>query len=197
MKKRNNSIRLRKGRTMEEERVCAICGETLSEDEKGHILKDERLVCDGCFEYNCASCDDCGEYLEEDDLEYWGDDYRLCPECFELYFPSYDRKKNLEETSKAYAAMKKRLIGKKTNQNESGTVCIETDMNDESFKYRIEVTISDDGRISDISRYSVSRCRAIWVTGEDWRDYPVEADDYAENGPAEDLIRSEIEVIEE
>ena len=155
---------------MEEKRICAICGEILSDDDEGHLLKDKRLVCDGCFEYNCASCDDCGEYLEEEDLEYWGDDYRLCPECFEQYFPSFDSKKNLEETTDAYEAMKKRLIGRKTDQEEGRTISIETEMDDDSFKYQIEVTIGDDGRISDISRCSVSRCRAIWVTGED-RNY--------------------------
>lgn len=181
---------------MEEERVCALCGETLSEDDEGHTLKDGRLVCDDCLEYNCASCDDCGEYVEEDDLTNWGDDYRLCPDCFEQYFPSFDSKKNLEETTEAYEAMKKRLIGRKTDQ-EGGTIYIETDMDDDSFKYQIEVTIDDDGRISDISRYSVSRCRAIWVTGEDWLDYPVETSDYEEDGPAEDLIRSEIEILDE
>ncbi len=67
----------------------------------------------------------------------------------------------------------------------------------DSFKYQIEVTIDDDGQISDISRYSVSRCRAIWVTGEDWLDYPVEPSDYEEDGPAENLIRSEIEIDDE
>ena len=93
--------------------------------------------------------------------------------------------------------MKKRLIGRKTDQEEGGTFYIETDMDDESFKYQIEVTVDDDGRISDVSRYSVTRCRAIWVTGEDWLDYPVEPDDYEEGGPAEELIRSEIEILDE
>lgn len=182
---------------MDEERICSHCEEELSEEDEGHFLKDGRLVCDSCFEFSCAACDDCGEYVEEDELENWGDDYRLCPDCFEQYFPSFDKKKNLDETTEAYEAMKKRLIGKKTDRNEAVVVSIDTEMNDDSFSYSIEVTIDEEGRISDISRYSVSRCRAIWERGEDWRDYPVDTADYAEDGPAESLIFSEIEMIDE
>ncbi len=47
------------------------------------------------------------------------------------------------------------------------------------------------------NNHSISRCRAVWVTREDWLDYPVDPDDYEEDGPAEDLIRSEIEIYDE
>ena len=181
---------------MKKDRICELCDEKLEEDDEGHYLKDGRLVCSGCFEFSCAPCDDCGELFEEDDLTGWGDDYRLCPECFKQYFPPYDYRKNLEETTEAYEAMCKRLIGKKTDHEEDD-IHIETDMNDDSFKYEIDVSIDEEGRISDISRYSIYRCRYIGIKSEDWRDYPVKPSDYDENGPAEDLIRSEIEILDE
>lgn len=97
------------------------------EGERGH----------DCFEYSCAECDECGAYVEEDDLEYWGDDMRLCPGCFEKYFPPYDEAKNLEETTEAYEAMLERLVGKKTDQEE-GEIDIETEMDEDSFQHSME-----------------------------------------------------------
>ena len=182
---------------MDEERICALCEETLEEDDEGHLLEDGRLVCDSCFEYSCGQCDSCGGYFEEDDLEHWGDDMLLCPDCFEKEFPPFDAVKNHAETQAAYDAMKKRLIGKKTNVEGPDTVSIETDMDEDSYRRKIEVSIDENGRISDISRYSVTRCRAIWVTGEDWLDIPVDSDDYDEGGWAEELIRGEIEILDE
>ena len=181
---------------MDEERICALCGEALSEEDEGHILQDGRMVCDDCFEYNCAACDKCGDYVEEDDLTYWGDDYRLCPSCFEEYFPPFDEEKNLEETREAYEGMLKRLVGKKTDQEE-GIVEIETDMDEDSFRHSIEVTIDEDGRISDISRLTTLRCRSIGIKSEDWYDYPVDSSDYEEDGLAENIILCEIELIDE
>ncbi len=182
---------------MDEDRVCALCGELLSEDDEGHFLKDGRLVCEDCLEYNCGCCDNCGEYVEEDELEYFGDDYRLCPDCFEEEFPPFDEAKNNAETQNAYDAMKKRLIGKKTDAEGPREYDIETDMDMDSYRRGISVSIDEDGRICDVSRLSVMRCRAIWIKGEDWRDIPVDAEDYAEDGLAEDLIRSEIGIMDE
>lgn len=182
---------------MEEERICALCGEMLEEDDEGNYLKDGRLVCESCFDCNCGSCDYCGESFEEDDLTYWGDDLRLCPDCFAEEFPPFDEEKNNAETQEAYEAMKKRLLGKKTETEGPSTVYIQTDMDEDSYRRSIEVSIDENGRICDISRYSVERCRAIWVKGEDWLDIPVDTDDYAEDGWAEELIRSKIEIIDE
>ena len=55
---------------MDEERICALCEETLEEDDEGHLLEDGRLVCDSCFEYSCGQCDSCGGYFEEDHKSY-------------------------------------------------------------------------------------------------------------------------------
>ena len=148
---------------MDEERICELCGEVLSEEDEGHTLKNGRLVCDGCFEYSCGECDYCGEYVEEDDLTHWGDDLRLCPDCFAEEFPPFDSAKNNAETQEAYEAMKKRLIGKKTDVEGPRTICIETDMDDDSYRRSIEVSVDKDGRICDISRYSLTRCRAICI----------------------------------
>ena len=181
---------------MKDKRICALCNEELSEDNEGHILQDGRLVCDDCFEFNCAACDECGDYVEEDDLTYWGDDYRLCPSCFEKYFPSFNEEKNLEETKEAYEGMLKRMIGKKTNQEE-GIIEIETDMDEESFRHSIKVAIDEDGRISNISRLTTLRCRYIGIKNEDWIDYPIDSSDYDENGLAEDLILSNLVIIDD
>ena len=181
---------------MEEERICALCEEELEEDDKGHVLKDGRLVCDSCFEYSCAKCDDCGEYVEEDELDYWGDDYRLCEDCIQKYFPPFDEEKNNEETAEAYEAMLKRLVGKQTDR-EDDYIEIETDMNEESFKYYIEVWTDEEGKISDISRLSITRCKSISIKSEEWVEYPVSPSDYDEDGIAEDLIRGEIEFIDD
>ena len=181
---------------MSEKRICSLCENPLPEEDEGHILQDGRLVCDDCYEFNCASCDECGSIVEEDDLTYWGDDYRLCPECFKKYFPPFDEEKNLEETREAYEGMLKRLVGKKTD-HEEGTVEIETDMDEDSFRHFIEVTIDEEGRISDISRLSTMRCRSIGIKTEDWIDYPVDASDYVEDGLAEDMILCEIELIDD
>ena len=181
---------------MEEERICALCEEALSEEDEGHVLKDGRLVCDDCFEYSCAPCDDCGEYMAEDDLTFWGDDYRLCPDCYQVYFPPYDEAKNLEETKEAYDAMLKRLLGKKTDR-EDDYIEIETDMNEDSFKYEISVTTDENCRICDISRLSITRCSMMSERREEWEDYPVSPSDYDEDGLAENLILGELEIIDE
>ncbi len=181
---------------MEEERFCALCGEMLEEDDEGNYLKDGRLVCESCFDCNCGSCDYCGESFEEDDLTYWGDDLRLCPDCFAEEFPPFDEEKNNAETREAYEAMKKRLIGKKTDQEER-TVEIATDMDEDSFRHFIDITIDENGRISNISRLTTQRCKSIGITSETWIDYPVDSSDYEEDGLAESLIFSEIEIIDE
>jgi len=181
---------------MEEERICALCEEELEEDDEGHILKDGRLVCDGCFEYSCAACDDCGEYVEEDDLEYWGDDYRLCEDCFKQYFPSFDEKENEKETAEAYEAMLKRMIGKKTNR-EDDYIEIETDMDDDSFRYYIEVWTDEEGKICNISRLRIERCQSISIKSETWLDYPVKPSDYDADGKVENLIRAELDILDD
>jgi len=104
---------------MEKERICALCGESLSEDDEGHILEDGRVVCDDCFDYSCAECGFCGKIVPEDELEFFGDDVRICPDCFAEEFPDVDEDKNLEETTEAYEAMKKRLIGLKVEDMEA------------------------------------------------------------------------------
>ncbi len=181
---------------MEEERICALCGEKLEDDDEGRFLKDGRLVCDCCAEFRCAVCDECEELVEEDEMTFWGEDCRLCPECYEKYFPPYDEKKVLEETQKAYEGMLKRLIGKKTDR-EAEDIFIETDMNDDAFKYEITVSVDQDGRICDISRYRAFRCASMSERSESWVDYPVRPSVYDKDGPAEDLIRSRIEISDE
>ncbi len=175
--------------------ICALCEEEIPEDEE-YTLGDGRVVCEYCHEYNCVACDECGEEYPEEELEYWGDDMRLCPECFKQYFPDFDPVQNREDTREAYEAMCRRLIGKKTD-NEPDVYYIETEMDDDSFRYSIEVTVNEEGRISDISRYSVSRCQSIGITSETWHDYPVDPKDYSEDGMAEDLIRGELDILDD
>ena len=124
---------------MKTERICAICEEKLSKKE-GNIVKDGSLVCDDCLENDYACCDECGEYVLFDEMKNYGDDMRLCPDCYSELFPSFDIDKNIKDTTEAYEAMKKRLIGKQTNHDE-GCVDIETEMNDDGFKYEISVDI--------------------------------------------------------
>lgn len=180
-----------------EERICALCGEELPEEDEGVVLKDGRLVCENCSDTCCGCCDECGEYVEEDELTYWGDDMRLCPDCFEQYFPPFDKKKNDDETIDAYEAMKKRLVGKLTEIDGPSVIHIETEMDEESYRRSIDVSIDENGRICDITRLSVKRCRSIWATGEDWLDIPVDPEDYDEDGFAEFLIRNDIDIVEE
>ena len=182
---------------LQELRICALCGEELEEDDEGQKLKDGRIVCENCAEYNCGCCDQCGDYVEEDDLTYWGDDMRLCPDCFKEEFPPFNKADNDAETQEAYDAMRARLIGRKTELKGPRTVSVETEMDEDSYKYGIEAEIDEEGKICDVSRLSIERCRAIWVTGEDWLNIPVNPDDYEEDGRAEQLILDGIEEQEE
>ena len=71
-----------------------VCGFPCKrEEDEGHDLIDGRRVCSVCFELECGVCDYCGAECHEDDLEPFGDDTRLCPDCFAEEFPPIDEKK--------------------------------------------------------------------------------------------------------
>ena len=53
---------------MENERICDLCGEPISEDEEFHTLDDGREVCDECFNYSCGECGICGKIVPEDEI---------------------------------------------------------------------------------------------------------------------------------
>lgn len=92
--------------------------------------------------------------------------------------------------------MLNRLVGKKTDR-ECESIDIETDMDEDSFKYEISVCTDEEGRIADISRLSITRCSMMSERREEWEDYPVEPGDYDEDGMAETLIRGEIDILDE
>lgn len=180
---------------MEENKKCAICEETIDDDEEYHELPDGRIVCDYCYENALCECDECGERFPEDDMENWGDDMRLCPDCFHKYFPAFDAAENLKETEDAYEEMKSRFVGRKLEDWED--LYIKTDMDDESFSYSIEIDVDDSNVITDISPLMIERCQWIGITRECWLPYPVSIDDYEEGGLVDGLIESNVTFADE
>ena len=174
---------------MDEAKECALCGEEI-EDEEYHELPDGRIVCDYCYENQMTECGECGERFPDDDLECWGDDFRLCPDCFRQYFPDFDQEENLKETAEAYEAMKRRHIGKKLD--EYSETFIKTDMDEDSFSYSIEIEVDKNHVITDISPLSIERCKSIGITSETWLPYPVSVDAYKEGGLVDGLIESNV-----
>ena len=179
---------------MDEVKECALCGKEI-EDEDYHELPDGRIVCDYCYENEMDECGECGERFPVDDLEYWGDDFRLCPDCFRQYFPEFDQEENLKENAEAYEAMKRRYIGRKLD--EYSETSIKTDMDDESFSYFLEIEVDKNRVITDVSPLSIERCQSIGITRENWLPYPVSADAYEEGGMVDDLIECYLEFAED
>ncbi len=175
-------------------KVCALCEEKI-EDEDYHELADGRIVCDYCYENDTVECDDCGERYPEDELEYWGDDYILCPDCFKKYFPEFDPAENKKETEAAYEAMKRRFVGRKLEEWDELT--IRTEMDDDSFSYSIDIDVDDNNVITDVSPLTIERCQSIGTTREIWLPYPVSNNDYKEGGTADDLLESYFTFAEE
>ncbi len=183
---------------MAEEKKCAICGDIIDEedeDQEYQELDDGRIVCESCYEFSTKECDECGRRFPEDELEPWGDDMRLCPECFKEIFPDFDEEENREETKDAYEAMKARYIGRKLEDWEE--LDIRTEMDDDSFSYSICIDIDDDNVITDISPLTCERCQWIGITRESWLPYPISASDYEEGGTADDIIESYVTFAEE
>ena len=178
--------------------ICALCDEEIDKsEEKGHELFDGRRVCDACFESSCECCSICGKECHEDDLQYFGDDMLLCPDCFAEEFPEFDEKKNNEETQEAYEAFKARLIGKRTNLEGPGGIICETEMDEDAYRWSVEVTLDENGCIGDVSRIHRQRCQSIAVTMETWLDIPVDNSDYKQDCNMEWLIREELELDED
>lgn len=183
---------------MAEEMKCAICGEPIDkedEEQEYRELDDGRIVCGDCYEFNTRECDECGKRFPEDELEPWGDDMNLCPECFREEFPDFDEEENRKATADAYEAMKARYIGRKLEDWEE--LDIRTEMDESSFSYSICIDIDDDNVITDISPLTCERCQWIGATRETWLPYPISADDYEEGGMADDLIESNVMFAEE
>lgn len=182
---------------MEEEKICSMCSEPIGEDEESFELDDGSIVCESCYEYNTEECGLCGGRFPEDDMEFFGDDIRICPECFAKEFPEVDVAANEEETTPAYEAMKKRLIGLKVEDMADETYEYDSGMDDDGYRYTFSVDIDENGRISDVSRLSKERCQAVWTTGESWHPCEIDSDDYAEDGFVEDTIRCELDIVDE
>lgn len=179
---------------MDDTKECAICGEPI-EDENFAELPDGRIVCNYCYENELYECDECGERFPEDDMENWGDDMRLCPDCFRKYFPDFNAAENLKETEDAYEEMKSRFVGRKLEDWED--LCIKTDMDDENFSYSLEIDVDDNNIITDISPLKIERCQWIGITRECWLPYPISIDDYEEGGLVDSLIESNVTFAEE
>ena len=178
---------------MDEMMACDLCGAEI-EDGDYYELSDGRIVCEDCYDNETDECGECGERFPVDDLEYWGDDFLLCPDCFQKYFPDFDPEQNMRETAEAYEEMKRRYIGRKlANDSER---YIKTDMDEDSFSYSLEIETDDHDVITNISPLSIQRCKSIGIKSETWLPYPVSADDYEEGGIVDDLIQCFVEFAE-
>lgn len=182
---------------MDEERVCSMCDEAIGEDDEFFVLDDGSIVCESCYEYNTEECGLCGGRFPEDDMEFFGDDIRICPKCFAREFPEVDVAANEAETTPAYEEMKRRLVGRKVADMVDETYEYDSGMDDDGYRYTFTVDIDKDGRISDISRLSKERCQAVWTTGESWHPCKVDPDDYEESGFVEDIIRIDLDLVDE
>lgn len=128
----------------------------------------------------------------ETETEAGGPDFFVCPECFEQFgVPGGDVP---EETREACETMKARFAGKKTDVDHLPAVVVLEDDEDESARYKIEVTVDEEGRISDVSRLMILRRRTVWTKGEEWFEEMPQPEDYGAGGTAERLIRGGIAV---
>lgn len=176
---------------------CERCNESYLIKDMIHAQYDDEDYCQLCFEEYFAKCDLCGEMVLDDDMTAWGDDMKLCPSCFEKEFPDVDEEKNLEETTPAYEAMLQRLVGRKVANMVDDEYEYDTGMDEDGYRMTFTVSVDENGRICDISRLSRERCRAIWITGEDWHTCEIDPDDYAEDGIIEDAIRTDLDIVDE
>ena len=181
----------------EECKKCENCNEYFPEGDMKHVEYDDKDYCQSCFEDLFSECDFCGKTVPRDDLEPFGDDVRICPDCFAEEFPYVNEAANEEETTPAYEAMLKRLIGLKVEDMANKTYEYDSEMDMDGYRYRFTVGIDTNGRISDISRLSKQRCQAIWTTGESWHVCRIEPEDYDEGGFVEDTIRCLLDIIED
>lgn len=181
----------------EECKKCENCNEYYLKDDMEHAEYDDKDYCQFCFEELFAECGFCGKIVPCDDLEPFGDDVHICPDCFAEEFPYVDEVANEEETTPAYEAMLKRLIGLKVGNMANKTYEYDSEMDEDGYRYTFSVDIDKDGRISDISRLSKERCQAVWTTGESWHARRIEPDDYYEGGFVEDTIRCVLDIIED
>ena len=113
-----------------------------------------------------CSMNDFPNLVRKNMMENWGDDMRLCPDCFRKYFPDFNAAENLKETEDAYEEMKSRFVGRKLEDWED--LYIKTDMDDESFSYSLEIDVDEDNVITDISPLKIERCQWIGITRECW-----------------------------
>ena len=174
-----------------------MCNEPIEEDEESFELNDGSIVCESCYDNNTEECGLCGGRFPEDDMEFFGDDLRICPDCYAKEFPEVDEKANIEETTPAYEAMLARLIGRKVANMVDGTYEYDSGMDEDGYRTSFSVSVDENGRISDISRLSIERCQAIWMTGESWHVCAIDPSDYSEKGIIEDTIREELELVDE
>ena len=165
----------------EETLICSKCGEEISEDDEYETTEDGDILCQDCFEDLYSTCGLCGKVTLDDDLAWWGD-LRICPDCMEEKCPSFDEEDNLEETEEAYEEMKEKYLGLRVEKYRDKTITIDyikDQYTDFETNYSISVTFDNEGRISDISRLSASKCISESERYSDWRDCPVDDYDYS------------------
>ncbi len=157
---------------------CGVCGEPIEEDEYRHVLDDGTVVCGSCID-DYEECCECGKLVPADDTVFWGDE-RLCLDCLEDMFPTFDEKEVEEETTEAYETMKEQFIGEKTEGLKEGENCLEydTEFRGAELRYEMIVTVGKRGVITDISRLSAQMMLSEAITSSEWRPYPVDEDDY-------------------
>ena len=91
----------------DEKLVCYLCGEEITDDNYTEI--NGEIYCEKCVKENFTICDDCGEYVSNDDIvevangdsvcsDCLCNDYIMCEDCNEyvlnneaVYLNSYDR----------------------------------------------------------------------------------------------------------
>lgn len=181
----------------EECKQCEECEEYFPEGDMEHAEYNDKYYCESCFENLFSECGLCGRMVLYDDMEFFGDDLRICPDCFAEEFPHVDVAANEEETTPAYEAMKKRLIGLKVEDMADETYEYDSEMDEDGYRYTFTVDIDKDGRICDVSRLSKERCQNVWTTGESWHPCKIYPDDYDEDGFVEDTIRCVLDIAED
>lgn len=74
------------------DRVCHDCDRELEEGEELIYLENyDRYVCQDCLDNNYSQCDDCYDYIDNDDLHsVEGGNRYVCDSCFDSYYECYD-----------------------------------------------------------------------------------------------------------
>ena len=123
-------------------------------------------------------CSRCGIVLPKNQYIPWGTEL-LCPDCIEMFSPSFNESQNKAETNTAYLKMKERYIGRKVKGVRNEVKRIDIDMFGRVFiHYYMDIAVDQNGYITDVSRLEAIVLPGPHASYNEGRLYPITEQDY-------------------